>query len=109
MKTESKKNKKGEDEYFIATFKRRGQNPIAPGGFYSFIEDYDRTDFAQGYLHLRSATFSEPTLTDANNISNVLHFAKFMKKPRVPAEKYGLDRGTIWVPGFVLVALRSKG
>ena len=49
-------------EYFMASFRRRGPRPLSRGGFYSFVEDWDRCPGARGHLTCRRALFSHQTL-----------------------------------------------
>lgn len=63
IKDLSKKKKKN---VLIAEYARRGINPLSYNGFYSFIEDWDRTLGTEGHLIQRSAEFLTPQLKGRN-------------------------------------------
>ena len=42
----------------MASYRRKGGRPLNSGGFYSFVEDWDRCDGAEGHFIQRSAYFS---------------------------------------------------
>ena len=39
--------------HHMATFRRRGDRPLSGTGFYSFVEDWDRCQGAEGHLDNR--------------------------------------------------------
>ena len=45
------------EQFFMASYKRKGKRPLNNGGFYSFVEDWDRCDGAEGHCIQRSAYF----------------------------------------------------
>ena len=67
-------------EHFMAAFKRESrERPFSPGGFYSFIEDWDRTQRAQGHLRRRRAEFIDPYFTGESGDRTLLRKATFTK------------------------------
>jgi len=49
---------------FMAEYERTGADPVGTGGFYSFVEDWDRSNGAEGNLIQRRATFKNPMIND---------------------------------------------
>ena len=69
----------GTDWSLMATFSRPGSNPLNPkSGFYSFVEDWDRSSDAKGYKSKRSAVFSRPKL-EWESCETEISDAKFTK------------------------------
>jgi len=48
--------------HFLASYRRTGPRPLSRNGFYSFVEDWDRSGGAEGHLTCRRATFSKQSL-----------------------------------------------
>ena len=45
------------DTHFMASYRRPGPRPLNRNGFYSFVEDWDRSKGAQGHMVCRKAEF----------------------------------------------------
>ena len=65
----------------MATYKRsvEGGPILLPHGFYSFIEDFNRGEDAEGWKHIRKARFLNPTFTDDKGQVHLLKEADFTK------------------------------
>ena len=71
--------------HFMATYRRQGEIcPLSDSGFYSFVEDWDRSSTAEGFRLRRCAVFTNPTFeygghcnilkgTDCDTESKSLH------------------------------------
>lgn len=76
----------GGERHFMATFRRTAAaRPLSAGGFYSFVEDWDRSPGARGHLAPRRAAFfgQEPAAAAAT-----------FTKVRHGADAYAADRAT---------------
>jgi len=50
------------ETHFMAAYRRPGQRPLNRNGFYSFVEDWDRSSRAQGHNTCRRAEFRDQKL-----------------------------------------------
>ena len=50
-------------EHIMATYKRPGPRPLSRNGFYSFVEDWDRSCGVEGHLVCRKAEFGGQTVS----------------------------------------------
>ena len=54
--------------HFMSTYRRQGDSsPLCDSGFYSFVEDWNRSSDAEGYLIRRCAVFTTPELEYGGN------------------------------------------
>ena len=59
-------SKQDDPEQLMASFRRTSeQAPLNAGGFYSFVEDWDRSPGAEGHHRNRSAVFSKQAVRTA--------------------------------------------
>eukprot|EP00088_Acartia_fossae_P070908 TRINITY_DN9606_c0_g1_i2.p1 TRINITY_DN9606_c0_g1~~TRINITY_DN9606_c0_g1_i2.p1 ORF type:complete len:252 (+),score=40.74 TRINITY_DN9606_c0_g1_i2:49-804(+) len=66
---------------FMAAYRRSGGNekPLHSGGFYSFVEDWDRCEGAEGHCIQRSAYFSNQKATLDGHSVDLSRIANFSK------------------------------
>lgn len=68
------------EEHFLASFRRTSrQKPLCPGGFYSFIEDWNRSCGATGHKIRRKAEFIRPTFVGKDGSKRPLKKIRFTK------------------------------
>ena len=88
----------GQEELMAILMRPGSTNPLNKTGFYSFIEDWDRCEHAEGFKHLRKAKFLWPKFNGTR-----LKEATFTKvESGCDAFACDLARGTPCIDGFVL-------
>ena len=66
-------SEKDDNLHFIATYRRQGDLcPLSDTGFYSFVEDWDRSKNSEGYLIRRCAAFTSPEIEYGGNCKILL-------------------------------------
>lgn len=68
----------------MATFRRRSRRrPLHRDGFYSFVEDWDRSDGAEGHLRMRAATFRGAAVRTGKSRCGTSHTFKHLMQEQV--------------------------
>merc|ERR1719414_1368363 len=66
-------SEKDDNLHFMATYRRLGDLcPLSDSGFYSFVEDWDRSKNSEGYLTRRCAAFTSPEIEYGGNCKILL-------------------------------------
>merc|ERR1712159_141975 len=80
----------GDDWNFMASYERPGSAPFNQH-FYSFVEDWDRSNNSEGHVHRRCAEFSDTKVITAKGETYWLEEAIFTKQSE-GADKFGREK-----------------